>query len=72
MDGDVSVSILDATNKTISTAHTKTANGQWRVSLPAQPASTEPVAIVATLAGGNDIRLDDVLFGDGERHPTHC
>ena len=61
----MSVSILDSANKTVATAHTKATGGRWRLSLPPQAASTEPVSIVASLNGNNDIRLDDVLFGDG-------
>jgi sialate O-acetylesterase len=39
------------------------AAGTWRTSLPAQPASTEPVNIIAH-DGSRSITLTDVLFGD--------
>jgi len=38
------------------------ADGTWRVNLPAQPASTEPVEM--TIEGDNRIVLRDVLLGD--------
>jgi sialate O-acetylesterase len=39
------------------------ADGAWRVSLPAQPASTKPVSITAK-DGSSTVVLSDVLFGD--------
>jgi sialate O-acetylesterase len=47
------------------TSVTASVEGKWRVSLPAQPASTAPVMIVAT-AGSATAQLEDVLFGDGK------
>eukprot|EP00931_Biecheleriopsis_adriatica_P076998 TRINITY_DN50643_c0_g1_i1.p1 TRINITY_DN50643_c0_g1~~TRINITY_DN50643_c0_g1_i1.p1 ORF type:complete len:586 (-),score=57.75 TRINITY_DN50643_c0_g1_i1:94-1851(-) len=38
-------------------------NGQWRISLPPQSASAEPVKIIAMLSNVN-ISLSNVLFGD--------
>ena len=39
------------------------ADGAWRVSLPAQPASTKPVSVVAK-DGTSTVTLADILFGD--------
>ena len=49
---------------------TASAAGVWRASLPAQPASSTPVALTAT-SGGKTISVKDVLFGD-VRLPPCC
>ena len=46
-----------------SVVATASSGGQWRVSLPPQPASTTPVVISAS-TGASKISISDVLFGD--------
>ncbi len=55
---------IDSEGDVVAEASTETrADGAWRVSLPAQPASTKPVSITAK-DGSSTVTLSDVLFGD--------
>lgn len=55
---------IDSDGDVVSEVSAEThADGAWRVSLPALPASTKPVTITAN-DGSSRVFLSDVLFGD--------
>ena len=59
----VTVAINSEDNVIGEAAAVARADGAWRASLPAQPASTSPVSITAK-DGTSTVTLSDVLFGD--------
>lgn len=64
--GNVTVVVQSGAAGTIkaSSSAPVSLQGKWRVSLPPQPATSDPVTIKATLTTGAFVELSDVLFGD--------